>query len=124
MNFITKLKTMLMIVAILIITYLFSLFNPTQVPVDFYFYETAPMSIGIFGVLASFFGAFVMLLVFIFDIAKVNLKERKLRKEIKKLKKQLEAYEPETEIEEQSSLPEKYNDSMENDDIDDDEISD
>ncbi len=122
MNFLAKLKTMLMIVAVLIVTYLFSLFNPTQIPVDFYFYETAPMSVGVFGVLASFFGALIMLLVFIFDIAKVNLRERKLRKEIRKLKKQLEIYEPQqTETEPSNDVT---NTSVEEEDTDTDETSD
>ncbi len=89
MKLIRKLASILLIAALAVIISYFAKVNDARVNLDFVFYSFSSVPLWLL-VLFSFLGGilFTVILVFV-DILVVNVKERKLRKENKILRKEL-----------------------------------
>ena len=116
MSFIRKLIFIFLLAVVAIVVLFFSQRNSAEVRIDFYFAQIDSISVWFLTFVSLLVGSLFTVIVFFFDILRVNVNMRRLRKENKRLKKEIESIKSggsSTEVSTGSELPQIADSSSE-----------
>ncbi len=91
MSFVRKLVFIFLLALVAIVVLFFSQRNSAEVSIDFYFTQVESISVWFLTFVSVLAGSLVTVVVLFFDILRVNMNQRKLRKENKRLKRELDS---------------------------------